>query len=109
MAYADDVNILGGNIRALKENAESVVAASRETALEVSANKTKYVVMSRDQNAGRIHSVRLDKSTFERVEKFLTDLPLFLLSSPLLEARRLSPFTCRISCISYNNWLYKSI
>jgi len=29
-----------------------------------------YVVMSRDQNAGRIHSVRIDNSTFERVEEF---------------------------------------
>jgi len=28
------------------------------------------MVMSRDQNAGRIHSVRNDNSTFERVEKF---------------------------------------
>jgi len=26
--------------------------------------------MSRDQNAGRIHSVRMDTSTFERVEEF---------------------------------------
>ena len=26
--------------------------------------------MSRDQNAGRIHSVRVDNSTFERVEEF---------------------------------------
>ena len=26
--------------------------------------------MSRDQNAGRIHSVRMDNSTFERVEEF---------------------------------------
>ena len=26
--------------------------------------------MSRDQNAGRIHSVRTDNSTFERVEEF---------------------------------------
>jgi len=26
--------------------------------------------MSRDQNAGRIHSVRIDNSTFERVEDF---------------------------------------
>ena len=26
--------------------------------------------MSRDQNAGRIHSVRIDNSTFERVEEF---------------------------------------
>jgi len=34
------------------------------------ADKTKYMVMSRDQNAGRIHSVRMDNSTFERVEKF---------------------------------------
>jgi hypothetical protein len=36
-----------------------------------SADKTKYMVMSRDQNAGRIHSVRMDNSTFERVEKSL--------------------------------------
>jgi len=28
------------------------------------------IVMSRDQNAGRIHSVRTDNSTFERVEEY---------------------------------------
>ena len=28
------------------------------------------MVMSRDQNAGRIHSVMTDNSTFERVEEF---------------------------------------
>jgi len=28
------------------------------------------MVMSRDQNAGRIHSVRIDISTFDRVEEF---------------------------------------
>jgi len=28
------------------------------------------MVMSRDQNAGRIHSVRIDNSTFDRVEDF---------------------------------------
>jgi hypothetical protein len=37
-----------------KENAEALVAATREIGLEVSADKTKYMVMSRDQNAGRI-------------------------------------------------------
>jgi len=68
LAYVDDVNILGGNIRTLKENAEALVAATREIGLEVSADKTKYMVMSRDKNAGRIHSVRIDNSTFERVE-----------------------------------------
>ena len=29
-----------------------------------------YMVMSRDQNSGRIQSVRIDNSTFERVEEF---------------------------------------
>ena len=70
LAYANDVNILGESIHALKENAEALVAAAREIGLEVSADKTKYVVMSRDQNAGRNHSVRIDNSTFERVEEF---------------------------------------
>ena len=55
----------------LKENAEALVAATREIGVEVSADKTKYMVLSRDQNAGRNHSVRIDKSTFESVEEFI--------------------------------------
>jgi len=70
LAYDDDVNILEGNILTLKENAEALIAATREIGLEVSVDKTKYMVMSRDQNAGRNHSVRIDNSTFERVEGF---------------------------------------
>jgi len=61
---------LEGSIHTLKENAEALVAATREIGLEVSADKTKYMVMSRDQNAGRIHSVRTDNGTFERAEEF---------------------------------------
>jgi len=70
LAYADDVNVLAGSIRTLKENAEALVAAAREIGLEVSADKTKYMVMFRDQNAGQIQSLRIDNSTFERVEEF---------------------------------------
>jgi len=68
LAYADDVNILAGSIHTLKENSEALVAATRDIGLEVSADKSKYMVISRDQNAGRIQSVRNDNSTFERVE-----------------------------------------
>ena len=70
LAYADDVNILGGSIHTLKENAETLVAATGEIGLEVSADKTKYMVMSRDPNAGRIHSVRMDNNTLERGFKY---------------------------------------
>ena len=68
LAYADDVNILGGSIHALKENAEGLGTATRKIGLVVSADKTKYMDMSRDQNAGRNHNVRINTSTFERVE-----------------------------------------
>jgi len=59
-------NILGGSLCTQKESAETLVPATREIGLEVSADKTKYMVMSQDQNAGRNHSVRIDNSTFER-------------------------------------------
>jgi len=41
-----------------------------EIGLEVNANKTKYMVMSWEQNAGRIHSGKIVNSTFDRVEEF---------------------------------------
>jgi hypothetical protein len=50
---ADDVNILGGSIHTIKENTEGLVVAKKEFRLEVNADKTKYMVRSRDQNAGR--------------------------------------------------------
>ena len=37
----------------VKENAEALVVATKEIGLEVNADKTKYMVMSRDRNAGR--------------------------------------------------------
>jgi len=45
------------------------VVASKENGLEVYADKTTYLVMSRDQNAGRSHSIKSDNSSFERVEE----------------------------------------
>ena len=49
---------------------KALVAATREIGLDLSADKTKYMVMSRDENAERNHSVRIDNSTFERVQEF---------------------------------------
>ena len=70
LVYADDVDILGGSVHTVKDNAEALIVASKETGLEVNADKTKYMVMSRDQNAGQSHSMKTDNSSFERVEEF---------------------------------------
>jgi hypothetical protein len=50
----DDVNMLGGSIHSIMKSAESLVVASKEIGLEVNADKTKNMVISRDQIAGRI-------------------------------------------------------
>ena len=41
LAYADDFNILGGSVHTVRENAEALVVATKETGLEVNACKTK--------------------------------------------------------------------
>jgi len=70
LAYADEVNILGGSVDTVKKNAEALVAATKEIGLEVNAHKPKYMTVSRNQNAGRIHSMKNDNSSIERVEEF---------------------------------------
>jgi hypothetical protein len=61
---------LGGSVHTVKENAEALVVATKEIGLERNGNKIKYMVMSRDRNAGRDDSVKTDNSSIERVEEF---------------------------------------
>ena len=36
----------------------------------MNADETKYTVMSRDQNAGRSHNIKIDNNSFARVQEF---------------------------------------
>jgi hypothetical protein len=51
-----------------KKNTDSLVIASKENGTEVNAGKTQHMVMSRDQNAGRSHNIKIDNSAVERAE-----------------------------------------
>jgi hypothetical protein len=68
--YADDVNILGRSIHTIKKNTEAFIVASKETGLEVNADETKYMVMSRNQNLEQSHRTKINNSSFETVEEF---------------------------------------
>jgi hypothetical protein len=59
LVYADDVNISGGHVHAVKQNTETLIVASKEIGLEVSSEKTKYMVMSREQKAGKNRNIKL--------------------------------------------------
>jgi len=67
--YSYDVfKKLDGSVHTIKKNTQALVVASKQTGLEVNANKTQNTVMSRDQNPGRSHHIKTDNSSFERVE-----------------------------------------
>jgi hypothetical protein len=52
LVFAADVNIWGDNIDVIKKNRGTLIDASKEVGLEVNAEKTKYMLLSRNQNAG---------------------------------------------------------
>jgi hypothetical protein len=51
LRYADDVNLLGDNIK-------KKVDAGKEVGLEVNTEKTKYVILSRNKNTGQNHNIK---------------------------------------------------
>ncbi|KAJ4441696.1 hypothetical protein ANN_11554 [Periplaneta americana] len=69
LVYADDVNMLGGNTRTIRENTEILLEASKAIGLEVNPEKTKYMIISRDQNIVRNGNIKIGDLSFEEVEK----------------------------------------
>jgi hypothetical protein len=70
LAYADDVNLLGHNIDTISKNTETLIVASKEVGLEVNVEKTKYMSVSRDQNAGQNRNIKMGNRSFENVSQF---------------------------------------
>jgi hypothetical protein len=59
LVYADDVTLLGDNIDTINKNTEPLIDASKEVGLGVNAEKTKYMLVSQDQNAGQNWDIKI--------------------------------------------------
>jgi hypothetical protein len=70
LVYADDVNLLGNSINTIKENTKTPSESSTDICLEINAEKTKYIIMSRHPNSGQNQNVRIANESFKNVEKF---------------------------------------
>ncbi|KAJ4445713.1 hypothetical protein ANN_12398 [Periplaneta americana] len=58
------------NTQTIRENTEILLEASKAIGLEVNPEKTKYMIMSRDQNIVRNGNIKIKDLSFEEVEKF---------------------------------------
>jgi len=61
LVYADNVNILDGSVQTVKKHTETLAVASK-IGLVINVDKTKYMVMSQDQNPGKSHGMKTDNS-----------------------------------------------
>jgi hypothetical protein len=64
------VNLLGDNIDTINKNTETLIDASKEVGLEVNVEKTKYMLVSRDQNAGQNRDIKIGNRSFGNVSQF---------------------------------------
>jgi hypothetical protein len=67
----DDVNLVVDSVNTIKENTETLIEASKDIGLEINAEKTKYMIMSRHSNSGQNQNIRRTNELFEKVEKFI--------------------------------------
>jgi hypothetical protein len=70
LVYADEVNLLGGNVDTIKKNTETLIDTSKEVGLEVNAEKTKYMLLSCNQNAGKNQNIKIGTISYENVTQF---------------------------------------
>jgi hypothetical protein len=65
LAYADDVNLLGDNVDTIKKNTEILIDATKEVGLEINVYKTKYMLLSRQQNVGQNRDIKIANRSFK--------------------------------------------
>jgi hypothetical protein len=73
LAYTDHANLLGDNIDTLKKNTLALTDATKEVGLEINVEKTKYMLLSRHQNADQNQNIKTESRSLENMPqlKFL--------------------------------------
>jgi len=54
----------------IQRKTETLVLDNKEVGLEVNADKNTYMAMTRYQNVGQNHNIKIDNKSFESVEHF---------------------------------------
>jgi hypothetical protein len=64
------VNLLGDSVDTIKRKTETLIDASNEVGLEVTAHRTKHILLSHHKNAGKYRDIKIASRSFENVAQF---------------------------------------
>jgi hypothetical protein len=70
LVHADNVNLLDDSVNTIKENSETLLEVSRDIGVEINAEKTKYMIMSRHPNSEQNQNIRIANESLANVAKF---------------------------------------
>jgi hypothetical protein len=108
------VNLLGDNIDVIKKTMETLIDNGKEVGLRVNTEKSKYMLLSRHQNAGQSYDIKIANGCFENVAKFRYLGTTITNQNPIQEEikRRLNAGNAcyhSIQNLLSSRWLYKHI
>ena len=70
LAYADDVNLIGDDIRTLERNADVLLNACKDVDLAVNIGKTKYMEIGRHRGVIANAHIKIGSNSYEKAKTF---------------------------------------
>ena len=70
LAYADDENLIGDDIRTIERNADVLLNACKDIGLAVNTGKTKYMEMGRHRDMTAYAHIKIGSNSYEKVKTF---------------------------------------
>ena len=69
LAYADDVNLIGDDIRTIERNADVLLKACKDIGLAVNTGKSKYMEIGHRGMIANVH-IKIGSNSYEKVKTF---------------------------------------
>ena len=70
LAYADDVNLIGYDIRTIERNADVSLNAFKDISVAVDTGKIKYMEVARHRGLMANEHIRISGNSYEKVKTF---------------------------------------
>ena len=70
LAYADDVNLIGDDIRTIERNVDVLLNACKDIGLAVNIGKTKYMEIGRHRGMIANSHIKIGSNSYENVKTF---------------------------------------